>query len=236
MRVLKAGDLIAVERADGWSAIKILAMDEWPDGSSAAHCLIYQPAPAKPSLASLRQAPVLAFHAPIDGGSFGAEWQRLGNETPTAQELSGFVEYLRLTDFPRYLEFTGQDAAQIVGAANQHYAQANALAEQGRRQDAIAEYGRAIELFPLFFEAIDNRAFAEMELGRYDRALQDFERSLQVNPDGTAAFFSRGECLMQLGQLEAAEAVFEQGLARFPEQRDLFAEFLHRVRGLRDAS
>ena len=75
-----------------------------------------------------------------------------------------------------------------------------------------------------------------MELGRYDRALQDFERSLQVNPDGTAAFFSRGECLMQLGQLEAAEAVFEQGLARFPEQRDLFAEFLHRVRGLRDAS
>lgn len=233
--MLKPGDLIASKETDGWSAIKILAVDEWPDGSTAAHCLIYERTQAKPSLDSLRQTPVFAFHAPIDGASFGAQWETLGNQVPTAQELTGFVEYLKLADFPRYLAFTGQDAQQIVRAANDHYARANALCEEGRQEESIAEYDRAVELFPLFYEAIDNRAFTRMELGRYGEALQDFERSLQVHPEGAAAFFSRGECLMKLGELEPAEAVFRDGLTRFPEQRGLFADFLERVRNLRSA-
>ena len=86
----------------------------------------------------------------------------------------------------------------------------------------------AVDLFPLFYEAIDNRAFTYMELGKVAEALQDFETSLEVNPDGEAAFFSRGECLMKLGQLLAAEAVFQEGQTKFLKIAHYLPSFLSR--------
>ncbi|WP_298208459.1 tetratricopeptide repeat protein [Acidovorax sp.] len=230
--VVKVGDVIVQQGKSGWSAIKILAIDPWPDGTAAAHCLTYQPIAVKPTIESLKQAPVLAWHAPINAGSFGQGWERIGNQAPIKEELVGFVEYLKLTDFPRYIAFTGQDSKVIVQKANEHYKRAYALGDQGKRVEAITEYSQAIELFPLFYEAIDNRAFTYMELGKFREALSDFERSLRVNPTGMAAFFSKGECLMKLGQLKAAEAVFQEGQSRFPEQQATFEKFLKQVRAL----
>ncbi|TDM04813.1 MAG: tetratricopeptide repeat-containing protein [Ideonella sp. MAG2] len=230
--VVKQGDVIVQKDGTGWSAIKILTVDPWPDGTAAAHCLTYKSAKSKPTIESLKNAAVLVWHAPIDAASFGRGWERIGNIAPSKDELVGFVEYLKLTDFPRYINFTGQDAKDIVRKANEHYRRAHALGEQGKRVESISEYGRAIELFPLFYEAIDNRAFTYMELGQIREALQDFEQSLRVNPSGMSAFFSKGECLMKLGELKAAAAIFQEGQSRFPEQRDVFAKFLERVRTL----
>ena len=233
---LRPGDLIVQQNEDGWSAIKILAVDAWPDGTSAAHCLTYRSVADKPTVESLRRATVRIWHAPIDAGSFDEGWERIGNEAPSRDDLVGFVEYLKLTDFPRYLSFTGQDVDDVIRKANAHYQRAYSLGEQGKRVEAVAEYDKAIDLFPLFYEAIDNRAFTHMELGEFTEALHGFEQSLRVNPNGMAAFFSRGECLMKLGELASAEAVFREGQHRFPEQRAMFAEFLDRVRALRKKS
>jgi tetratricopeptide (TPR) repeat protein len=229
---VRPGDVIVKKDGDGWKAIKILAVDQWPDGSAAAHCLMYKSVLTKPTMRSLEQAAVLAWHAPIDAGSFGHGWERLGNQLPSKEELIGFVEYLKLTDFPRYVAFTGQDSKEIVRKANEHYQRAYVLGSQDKRVEAIAEYSKAIELFPLYYEAIDNRAFTFMELGKIHEALGDFEQSLRVNPNGVAAFFSKGECLMKLGDLKAAEAIFHEGQSRFPEQRAMFANFLEQVRAL----
>ena len=230
---VKPGDVIVNQDKGQWSAIKILAVDQWPDGSSAAHCLTYKAVPTKPSLESLQQAAVLVWHAPIDAASFRKGWELIGNRVPTKAELVGFVEYLKLTDFPRYVAITGQDSKEIVRNANAHYQRAYALGDQGKKKEAIGEYTEAIELFPLFYEAIDNRAFTYMELGMLREALHDFEQSLRVNPNGVSAFFSRGECLMKLGDLKAAESVFQEGQNRFPEQRAMFTKFLEQVRVLR---
>ena len=230
--VVTPGDLIVQKNKDGWMAIKILAIDPWPDGSAAAHCLTYESVPGKPTLESLKRISVRALHAPIDAGSFSQEWERIGNQAPSKEELAGFIEYLKQTDFPRYIAFTGQDAMEIVREANEHYSRAHVLGEQGKREEAIAEYSLAIEIFPLLYEAIDNRAFTYMELGNIREALFDFEHSLRVNPDGSTAFFSKGECLMKLGDLKEAEAVFKEGLRRFPEKRAAFTMFLERVRAL----
>lgn len=228
--IVKAGDLIIQKDKSGWSAIKILAVDPWPDGSAAAHCLTYETTSSKPTFESLKAAKVRIWHAPINASSF-KDWELVGNQAPSKDEFSGFIEYLKLTDFPRYVSFTGQDSREIVRRANEHYQKAYALGDQGKRAEAIAEYGKAIDLFPLFYEAIDNRAFTYMEL--VPEALQDFEASLRVNPNGMAAFFSKGECLMKLGQLKAAEAVFQEGQTKFPEKRALFTKFLEQVRALR---
>lgn len=230
--IVKAGDLIVQKGESGWSAIKILAVDPWPDGSAAAHCLTYEDAASRPTADSLKHVRVRIWHAPIDARSFSKGWELIGNQAPSKDEFSGFVEYLKLTDFPRYVSFTGQDSKEIVRRANEHYKKAYALGEQGKRSEEISEYSKAIDLFPLFYEAIDNRAFAYMELGKVREALQDFEASLRVNPNGLAAFFSKGECLMKLGQLKAAEAVFQEGQTKFPEKRALFTSFLEKVRTL----
>lgn len=232
MLMVKPGDLIVQQDEHGWSAIKILAVDEWPDGTSSAHCLAYQPVPDKPSFDSLQRAAVLVWHAPIDAASFNEGWEQIGNEVATESELIGFAEYLKLTDFPRYLAVTGLDAKEIVSKSNEHYKRAYALGDEGKSMEAIAEYTQAIDLFPLFHEAIDNRAFTYMDLGRIREALADFEQSLRINPDGMAAFFSRGECLMKLGDFNAAEAIFREGQSRFPEQRNMFEKFLDHVKAL----
>lgn len=230
--MVKPGDIFVQEDKTGWYAIKILAVDPWPEDSPSAHCLTYQSVSSKPTIQSLQQTPVLIWHAPIDAASFSQGWELIGNQVPVKEEFVGFVTYLKLTDFARYIAFTGQDSKEIVRKANEHYKRAHALGDEGRRTEAIDEYSEAIELFPLFYEAIDNRAFTYMELGKIEEALRDFDQSLQVNPNGMAAFFSKGECLMKLGDLKSAEAIFSEGMSRFPAQRPMFAKFLKLVRDM----
>ena len=228
---IKPGDTLVQRAGDRmWRVVRILEVDEAPDGGSTAHCMTYEPSWMKPTMASLPKLGVRVMHVPILAGSFLSGWERLGNQPVSKEEMRGFIEYLKHTDFKRYVLLTGQDLEKVVTAANEHYKKANTLGEQGKRNEAIAEYTAAVELFPLFYEAIDNRAFTYMELGKYEDALRDFELSLQVNEDGVTAFFSKGECLMKLGKLSEAEAIFEQGVTRFPEQRELFSKFLKQVR------
>jgi tetratricopeptide (TPR) repeat protein len=160
---------------------------------------------------------VLLGHAPIDAASFREGWELIGNQKVEREELEGFILYLKYTDFSRYLEFTGQDVKKVVSEANQHYRRAYALGDQKKPAEAIEEYGKAIDLFPLFYEALDNRGFTYMELGRWRDALNDFEESLRVEPNGFSAYFSRGECLLRLKEFAAAERQFSEGIAKFPE-------------------
>ncbi len=231
---LKSGDIITQQQENGaWSVVKILLIDTWPDGTSTAHCLTYHEAHNKPVIGALDKLGVRIWHAPILASSFNSDWNLIGNQATTKEELRGFTEYLKHTDFPRYVQFTDQDLKTIVHKANEHYQRALLLGDQQKRLEAIAEYSRAVDLFPLFYEAIDNRAFTYMELGKYIEALADFELSLGVNPDGVAAFFSKGECLMRLGQLDAAETIFKNGITRFPQQKADFSKYLELVRELK---
>ena len=230
--MVKTGDLLVQHDTNSWKAIKILAVDPWPDATAAAHCLIYSSLPSKPTAQSLHDATVYAWHAPTDAGSFDEEWDLIGNHPPSTDKLVGFFEYLKQTDFSRYVSVTGQDSQEIVRVANTHYKQAYVLGDQGQPAAAIAEYSRAIDLLPLFYEAIDNRAFTYMELGMIQEALQDLEQSLRVNPNGMTAFFYRGECLMKLGDLAVAEAIFQEGAHRFPKHQAMFVASLDLVRAL----
>lgn len=225
------GDVIAQRGKNGaWHVLKILQVDSDPGSSPTAHCLSYNDAQAMPTVESVSKLSVRIWHAPIAAQSFSRGWERITNKAATKDELVGFVEYLKLTDFPRYVAFTGQDSKAIVRRANEHYQRAYQLGEKGQRIEAIAEYTKAIDLFPLFYEAIDNRAFTYMELAKYKEALADFEHSLTVNPGGVAAFFSKGECLLRLGQAAKAAVIFKEGITRFPEQRANFEKFLEVAR------
>lgn len=234
--VFSSGDIITQKRADGsWDTIKILEIDTWPDKSKVAHCLTYNSSQSKPTIDSVSRLEVRIFHAPISASSFESGWECIGHIPVSKSEMVGFTEYLRLTDFKRYIEFTGQDVKSVISQANQHYKQACHFGDLGKRKEAIQEYTAAIDLFPLFYEAIDNRAFTFMELGDFKSALHDFEDSLRVNPTGVAAFFSRGECYMKLGDYTPAESIFREGLKKFPDPKDqaLFQKHLLLVQSMK---
>lgn len=231
---LKPGDVIVQKNNTGsWDVIKILLIDRVPGRGGIAHCLSYQDQKNKPDFSTARLAPIRILHVPILASNF-VYWELLGNETVSREQLVGFIEYLKMADFPRYMTFTGQYSHTAIRRANEHYKLAYALGEKGKHGEAISEYSKAFELFPLFYEAIDNRAFTYMEIGNYEEALNDFEQSLRVNPDGVAAIFSKGECLMRLGELSAAEKIFSAGLEKFPLQREMFAIFLTQVRSMKN--
>ncbi|MFC5743757.1 tetratricopeptide repeat protein [Dyella tabacisoli] len=228
---MKAGDVLIGQKAeDSWSVVKILAIDEWPDNSQVFHCMFYEPSPGRPTAETIESLNVVAWHAPMAAQAYRSGWEVLCSTAVRDRELGGFHEYLKLTDFSRYATATSQDMRSLVSQANELYRRACALGEAGERQSAIDLYTRAIDTFPLFYEAIDNRAFTYMELGDFAAALRGFEESLRVNPIGNAAFFSRGECLMKLGLLDKATAAFKEGAARFPEHRDLYVRFLTQSR------
>lgn len=228
---MKASDLLIFQQPDGnWATVKILVVDIWADGSETFHCLSYSPVHDKPTEATLGELKVMVSHAPIAAEGFQEHWQVLCSRPVTDDELGGFNAYLKLTDFPRYLEFTGQDPRELVSRANGHYKNAVALGDAGKRLEAIEEYSIAIDLFPPFYEAVDNRAFTYMELGDYAAALDDFETSLRIHPDGHVAFFSRGECLLMLGLFDDAERVFDEGVSHFPEHKAIFLQFLEATR------
>lgn len=219
-----------------WNATKLLVLDEWPDDMSTAHCLFYQSMTDRPTLASLMDAEVFIWHVPMYASSLGMESEYLGNNPVTDDDLSGFLVYLKHTNFPRYIEVTGQELKEVTRQASAHYRRGYELTDQGQSNEAIEEYTKAIDLFPFFYEALDNRAFIYMDYGRNEEALQGFEESLEVNPEGSTAFFSKGECLMKLGRLDEAESIFAEGVTRFPEKGALFAKFLDGVRGVQGNS
>jgi tetratricopeptide (TPR) repeat protein len=228
---LKAGDIIYNQTgADEWAAVKILVVDIWPDESECFHCLSYKPTATPPTLENIDALEILIYHAPISSSDFKQNWKVLGSKSISDADLVGFIEYLKHTNFPRYIEFTKQNSDELISKANAHYREAYALGDRGKKQESIAEYSKAIDLFPLFFEAIDNRAFTYMELGDFVSAIHDFEASLGFHPDGNAAFFSRGECFLKMDKLDEAEKIFLQGMHKFREHQATYQKFLDIVK------
>jgi len=220
---VKAGDVLVQPQPEGrgWTALKVFAVE-----GATAHCLTYEPAPRKPTLESLAQAAVRMAHAPRTAASLAEGWELAGNQAATPRELQG----LKYMDFELYVRLTGQDVDTIMRKAEEHFERANLHAAENRRIEAINEYGKAIELYPAYTDALDKRAFSFMELGLHEKALRDLEESLYINPEGMSAFFCKGECLMKLGHLDEAAAIFTEGQERFPEHATQFNEFLKRTR------
>jgi len=224
--LVNSGDIVSQRRKDGgWHVVKILAVDKLTDHTATAHCLTYQPTGQKPTLSIINKLEVFLHHSPVDAAEFSNGWQCIGNTPSTINELSGFAEYLKRTDFQRYATVTNQNIEALVAEANRYYQLGLDASKNQQFADAIEFYSLAIEQFPLFFEAIDSRAFVHMDRGRYAKAIRDFQQSLQVNPTGVTAFFTMGECLMQLERYDEASQVFEAGFAKFPDKKSLFADY-----------
>ncbi|MDE7252694.1 MAG: tetratricopeptide repeat protein, partial [Acetatifactor sp.] len=75
---------------------------------------------------------------------------------------------------------------------------------EGRQQDAMDEYSKAIEIYPENVVAYNNRGYVYADLGQYEKALQDFNKAMELDPNLASAYNNRGYAYRNLGQNEKA--------------------------------
>lgn len=214
---MRAGDLFYVLRDGAYHTYKLLVNDA---AFSCYHVLAYEPQDVAPVPREVGNLKISIFHLPVDAGGFENPVV-MGNMSVTAYELSGYHEYLRQTQEPK----------SYTALAIDYFNHGLFLTDEQKHEEAIDSYSKGVDLFPLFYEAIDNRAFCKMNLGQWDAAIEDFTRSLQVNPVSVLAEFSIGECYLRLKRYEDAKAQFEKALAIDPEHQ-LSKDFLAKVNAL----
>lgn len=190
------GDIFYTQTDDQFNLYKLLAIDTDP---TCYHVLSYRPTKSLPAVTEIEKLPVFVYHSPFDKSAF-AKATLLINKNVNAADLIGYHEYLRQTQTPNY----------YISIANNYYKAGFQLTTEKKLHEAIDAYSKAIDLFPQFFEAIDNRAFCKMDLGLFQDAIEDFKLSLQQNPNSLLAEFSLGECYFKLGDFENAKPKFEK--------------------------
>jgi hypothetical protein len=105
-------------------------------------------------------------------------------------------------------------------SAGWHNDRGNALCDEYRFTEAIAEYRRAIELAPQFAEAYSNLGTALRDSCETDAAIYAYERAIEMRPDLAEAFNNLAIALRDKGQFEEALRNCRQALSLKPDYAD----------------
>ncbi|MGH9160946.1 MAG: tetratricopeptide repeat protein [Vicinamibacteraceae bacterium] len=85
-----------------------------------------------------------------------------------------------------------------------------ALSSSGRREEAHAQFAKAVALAPTFHPALKNLAVNEMSLGRVDEAVAHFRELLKAVPDDRVAHLVLAEAAFDADDFQAAVEHYEQ--------------------------
>ena len=88
---------------------------------------------------------------------------------------------------------------------------------EGKLQDAINDYTKAIEINPDYFKAYNNRGFAYGTQGLINKAIADFTKAIELKPDYADALINRGGTYFQLKIYDKAIDDFTKAIEIEPE-------------------
>ncbi len=92
-----------------------------------------------------------------------------------------------------------------------------AVLSQGRLEDALPPFRRALEFDPRMAPALFNLGFALERLGRLDDAIDAYRRTLAVAPKLADAYNNLGNVLQKLKRHDEALAAYDQAIALMPQ-------------------
>ena len=115
-----------------------------------------------------------------------------------------------------------------------HYLAGYLAMIQGRLEQAIADYRRALELEPAFLPAVLRMGRSELDRGRYPAARSLFERALELDPAAAAGHEGMGHVAGALGDHGAAIGHFERSLELDPAATGLHYALGQAYRNLGD--
>ena len=91
------------------------------------------------------------------------------------------------------------------------------MKDQGKLDEAVACYRRALELKPDFAEAHNNLGLALKDQGKLDEAVACYRRALELKPDFAEAHYNLGNTLNDQGKLDEAVACYRRALELKPD-------------------
>jgi len=98
----------------------------------------------------------------------------------------------------------------------EHYETGRSLEEQGRYEDAMREFQRAISIDAKNSVYYNNLAFCLKELRRYDEAIEIINQALSLDPKNSYAYRELGICYYGKQQLEKAIKALQQAVSLNP--------------------
>jgi tetratricopeptide (TPR) repeat protein len=83
---------------------------------------------------------------------------------------------------------------------------ANAFAAAGKKDAALTDLSKAIELSPALAGLYSNRGTVYFATGNLERALADYNEAIKLKADFAGAYFNRGNLYSRIGKLDNALA------------------------------
>ena len=129
------------------------------------------------------------------------------------ESVAAYTEAERHVDTPVVV---GRASPNLVGLPQLGtilYNRGNACAALGNHADAVADFGKALELVEPSVPAASvqyNRANSQFALGEYAEAFEDYQ-SVEPAIDPSDALLGMGNCRVMLGQFDSALDCFERG-------------------------
>ena len=102
-------------------------------------------------------------------------------------------------------------------AARAHNNLGIALSDQGKLDEAIAEYREALRLKPDYAEAHNNLGIALSDQGKLDEAIAEYREAMRLKPDYAEAHNNLGARPEEQGKLDEAIAEYREALRLKPD-------------------
>jgi tetratricopeptide (TPR) repeat protein len=108
-------------------------------------------------------------------------------------------------------------AAAVTEKALDHLNRGKDLYAEGKLDEAVAEFDKALAINGELSEAFLYRGIAYGTKGDHDRAMADFSQALRINPDYASAYYNRGVAYYHKGDLDKAISDYTQALRINPD-------------------
>ena len=86
------------------------------------------------------------------------------------------------------------------------------LVKEGRMDEAMAQFQKALEIKPNYVQAHNNLGIVLVKKGREDEGIAEYEKALAINPNYAEARYNLGIALVKKGRLDEAMAQYKKAL------------------------
>jgi tetratricopeptide (TPR) repeat protein len=111
---------------------------------------------------------------------------------------------------------------KVPKPARQAFREALKFREEKRLDKALQSLGRAVELFPDYFQALAERGDLLIGEGKLTEAAEDFARALKVNPRYGPALRGAGYCKLEKREFEESAKYLEQATTAQPSDANAY--------------
>ena len=123
----------------------------------------------------------------------------------------------KIQELTKQLETLKSENFQLLFTANDYVEQGKALYFEGRYDEAMTSYDKAIQIEPDNAKAWFSKGAALMNLQRYEEAFTSYDRATQIKLDFSEAWFGKGAASAKLQRYEEAIASYEQATQIKPD-------------------